>query len=598
MSQVTFKNISFSSHKPPEFVEEKNSDWVKFGKKNDYPDYLVDLFNKSAVHNAIITGKVNFICGGGITVDGTGLNTEDRALLQKKVNYVNDYEDIAEFTEKICLDYELFNAMAIEVIWSKDGNSKQLFHVDAGKIRVNKEGTQYAYSPDWTKYNKGNKKDIEAGFKVWDAYDPEKKTGSQLYYCMDYRPNMEHYPLPEYIGAVGWVELDFEISNYHYNNVKNGFVGGTIINFNNGMPSDELASEIERAFKKKFTGTDNAGGVMLNFTEEGANPATVTPLQPNNLDKQFEQLLDQTQSSIFIGHKITSPMIFGVKTEGQLGGRTEMVEAFELFNNTYVSFRQKKIEKALNYLMELNDRIQLMSVEPVSERLSEQVLTQILTTDELREKAGYKPIGGGSQEFKADLDNVLLEELSKRGRPADEFEFLSSRPLKFVETDNGYEPEFNEEDFRMSFALDITLTDLDKSILQLLGDNPKLSAEELAKALDADLKTVSDRLNRLAENGAIDVAEGEEGIERNVTEDGAEEINQDPPEVEYQVVYRYLTRPDAKPVKTQSRDFCRRLLALNRVYTRDEIDSLKSFTDWGKKGEFGSAWTRRGGGGR
>jgi hypothetical protein len=46
-------------------------------------------------------------------------------------------------------------------------------------------------------------------------------------------------------------------------------------------------------------------------------------------------------------------MLFGVKSEGQLGGRTEMVDAFELFQNTYINVRQTMLEEVINNFAEL-----------------------------------------------------------------------------------------------------------------------------------------------------------------------------------------------------------------------------------------------------
>ena len=174
-----------------------------------------------------------------------------------------------------------------------------------------------------------------------------------------------------------------------------------------------------------------------------------------------------------------------------------MVEAFELFNNTYVKTRQDIYEKIFNYLLETGERLQLMTVEPITERLSEQALLQIMTTDELREKAGLKPLNqGGNEQFKSDIDNLILEELSKVGRSAENMEFLASRPLKYGEDE---EPVFNEDEFRMSFALEGELTDLERQILGMLKDNPKLSATELADATGTDLETVDRALDRLAD---------------------------------------------------------------------------------------------------
>ena len=62
--------VKLSTYVLPHFREKKvnSQDWIDFGANNLFPLYLVDLYNESAVHNAIITGKVNYIVGRGLTI--------------------------------------------------------------------------------------------------------------------------------------------------------------------------------------------------------------------------------------------------------------------------------------------------------------------------------------------------------------------------------------------------------------------------------------------------------------------------------------------------------------------------------------------------
>ena len=62
----TYKREKFADSKVPEFKHDIGSDWVKYGDRNDYVDYLLMLYNKSAKHNAIINGKCVYIYGNGL----------------------------------------------------------------------------------------------------------------------------------------------------------------------------------------------------------------------------------------------------------------------------------------------------------------------------------------------------------------------------------------------------------------------------------------------------------------------------------------------------------------------------------------------------
>jgi hypothetical protein len=379
-------------HKVPVMLENRSGKYITYGFANEYPYYLLDNYRRSSKHNAIVNGKVNYIMGGGWQA-GDNLTVEQEARFIKFFDGLSSTEDLNDITEKLVLDLELFNGFAVAVTWSKLGTIAKMEHVPFEKIRVDKEEKMFQVA-DW--YND----DMMQLFpKVGDiekipAFDPENRLGKQLFYYRVYAAGVKHYPLPEYIGGNAWIEADVQVANFHNNNLRNNFWGGYLINFNNGIPTPEEQGDIERQIKRKFSGTDNAGRFVVTFNDEAANAPTLEPLTPSDMDKQFEVLNKSIQQEIFIAHRVTNPALFGVKTEGQLGGRTELVEAYELFKATYVNDRVRKVERMINYLGSFNgvEGMELIPVEPITERLSEQALLQIMTQDELREKAGLQPL--------------------------------------------------------------------------------------------------------------------------------------------------------------------------------------------------------------
>jgi hypothetical protein len=373
-------------------LENRSGKYITYGFANEYPYYLLDNYRRSSKHNAIVNGKVNYIMGGGWQA-GDDLTVEQQARFIKFFDGMSSTEDLNDITEKLVLDLELFNGFAVAVTWSKLGTIAKMEHVPFEKIRVDKEEKMFQVA-DW--YND----DMMQLFpKVGDiekipAFDPENRLGKQLFYYRVYAAGVKHYPLPEYIGGNAWIEADVQVANFHNNNLRNNFWGGYLINFNNGIPTPEEQGDIERQIKRKFSGTDNAGRFVVTFNDDAANAPTLEPLTPSDMDKQFEVLNKSIQQEIFIAHRVTNPSLFGVKTEGQLGGRTELVEAYELFKATYVNDRVRKVERMINYLGSFNgvEGMELIPVEPITERLSEQALLQIMTQDELREKAGLQPL--------------------------------------------------------------------------------------------------------------------------------------------------------------------------------------------------------------
>ena len=375
-------------HKVPVMLENKAGKYITYGALNEYPYYLLDNYRRSSKHNAIVNGKVNYIVGGGWQ-PGEKMTVEQQARYAKFFDGLSEHDDLNDITEKLVLDLELFNGFAVAVTWNKMGTIAKMEHIPFEKIRVDKEERMFQVA-DW--YDDAM---VQLYPKIGDvekipAFDADNRIGKQLFYYRVYAAGVKSYPLPEYMGGLAWIEADVQVANFHNNNLRNNFWGGYLINFNNGIPTPEEQGDIERQIKRKFSGTDNAGRFVVTFNDDVSKAPTLEPLTPSDMDKQFEILNKAIQSEIFISHRVVNPMLFGVKTEGQLGGRQELVEAYELFKATYVNDRVRKVERMINYLGSFNgvEGMELIPVEPITERLSEQALLTIMTPEELREKAG------------------------------------------------------------------------------------------------------------------------------------------------------------------------------------------------------------------
>ena len=379
-------------HKVPVMLENKAGKYITYGAFNEYPYYLLDNYRRSSKHNAIVNGKVNYIMGGGWQA-GDDLTVEQQARFNKFFDGLSSTEDLNDITEKLVLDLEIFNGFAVCVHWNKMGTIAKMEHIPFEKIRVDKEERMFQVA-EW--YNDDM---VQLFPKIGDvekipAFDPDNRIGKQLFYYRVYAAGVKSYPLPEYMGGLAWIEADVQVANFHNNNLRNNFWGGYLINFNNGIPTPEEQGDIERQIKRKFSGTDNAGRFVVTFNDDVSKAPTLEPLTPSDMDKQFEILNKAIQQEIFISHRVVNPMLFGVKTEGQLGGRQELVEAYELFKATYINDRVRKVERMINYLGSFNgvEGMELIPVEPITERLSEQALLTIMTPEELREKAGLPPL--------------------------------------------------------------------------------------------------------------------------------------------------------------------------------------------------------------
>lgn len=621
--------INFSEYSQPKFVEKKNQEWVSYGADNRYPAHLLSLLNTSAKHNAIVNGKANFIAGKGIVFE----DDTKQYLVDESIN--RNGETINDILDKVALDIETFGGCYLEVIYNPFGSATSLYHIDYNKVRSNVDNTYFYISDQWDSKQKPD--DIEG----IAAFDENNKSGKQIIYIKEYRPGVDTYTLPTYQGAMNYIELDVAVSEFHLNAIHNGMMPSKLISFNNGTPTEEEQRTIERRMRDKFAGEANAGKFIINFNNDPAKAPTVLDLSASDLDKQFDLLNKTIQQEIFSGHRITSASLFGIATEGALGARNEMRTAYEIFQNTYVNGKQQFIERWFSYILPLfgiNDEFHIQPTEPLGFEFSEAIIAANMTQDEIREKLGLPmivqkletsqqdvinginslsplvankvlesmtaneiraligltPKAEGqdigtpttAQSFSAQDDDFAIEVFSEFGTAKSEFQVLKSRRVQF---DDNFEP-MQHQDFA---DVDILITEVQSGILDLIEKNALVSANEIANALKVDAQMVSGAIANLESNGLLVSSEinknGATIISRELTEAGKVQKKARKPLAEISIRYSYEVSPGlGDAIIDTTRDFCRRLIQLDRIYSRKEIEQISQRLGY-------SVWQRRGG---
>ena len=356
----------------------RTKNWVEWGQDNLYPNYLISLSNKSSMHSSILKQKAMLIGGGGWAK--TNLSPEAQLFLK---NVYND-DDLDELLFKISMDIELYGGFFLNLIWSKDREKiAEINYIDPSKVRIQ--------TPDPSdKYPHQENYWISDGWENVQKYPPvlypgfstvNKKKRSQILYVKEYRPGTEWYARPEYESGIRWIELEWEIGNFHLNNVKNGFHPSMHINFPIGQPSNEEAVEIIRRLKNQYQGSDMAGNVLVTFSDTKDTAATFDPIQLNASDERFIMLNEQVESGILKAHRVTNPSLFGIETPGALGSRNEMLESLEIFLTQYVEPKQRLIEKIFNWLRRINgikDGLYINNYEPQFSKITTN-LTDVLS---------------------------------------------------------------------------------------------------------------------------------------------------------------------------------------------------------------------------
>lgn len=570
--------LKFAVTPLPENKQLQGKDYVSWGKKNNFPDYLIDLYLKSARHNAIVNAKVDYIYGGGLTYDKKTINPVNEALSIAFINFFEQKKNCIKFI----LDGELFNGVCFEIIWNKKLTKPvEINYIPFNKIRANEDESLYFYSNDWSKVNQSEK---ETGYKIFKPFNSEKPEQSQLYVYQNKAPKKSGepnvYPTPSYIGAMIAIETDIAVSNFDNSNLKSGFSAGTIINFNNGEPpTPEAKRDIESKVKERTTSADEAGNVIVSFNNGKDKETTVTTIAPSDLDKQNIEVDKRVEQRIFTAHKITNPALFGVRQDGTLSGDNNLGKDYELFQSIYVDGRQKWHEDVINELARyfgVATKIEFKRVAPVKDEVPSDMIKKVYDAypiDQLADILGLpkpqKPITTQMNKNE-EIDFVF----SKYGRSKDLFDVVKKKEYTF--TNN-----FSKHNFE-------DLTSIEKSILDLLSKDSTLGAPQLAKALKETEKNIILSIDNLANNGYLDI--GNKG-EVSITDSGNEILNTEKIKTEnYEVVFGYDWRAgfDNSDIST-SRDFCKNMLRKNLFYTEKELLSMEN--DLGTNvWEFGGGW--------
>lgn len=329
----------------PVFRENRNGKWIDYGLDNLYPQYLLDVFhNYSNKHKAIINRKVQMTSGMGVEKTSPEIGEWLKNIWSE--------HDIEELIQKCNFDLEIYGGFALNVRWNIDGTTiAALDYLPYQKVRLSPDDDKVLVSKDWSNWRRSECKPEE---RIRFNTKFAQKHPSQVYYYIQDTVGGEYYPLPYYSSTLPWIELDWEVGNFHLSSVRNGFMPGFILNFSTGIPTLEDMEMAYREFEKKYTGSENAGKFILTFSEGQEQKPELIPLNLNDSDDRFILLRDSMRDEIFVGHGVTDPQLFGIRVAGELGGKDQLLESLAIFQSTYIDGRQKQLEKCFTKLMNLS----------------------------------------------------------------------------------------------------------------------------------------------------------------------------------------------------------------------------------------------------
>ena len=396
MSNIRIVNLA--SHTTPQVVEDNRKEWVAYGDDNNYFQFLIDRYNGSATNNAIINGMTELIYGKGLYATDAARKPDEYAMMKSLFSRA--------CMRKVTFDLKAMGQAAFQVIYNKDKTKiVQVEHMPIETLRFEKmnedgEVTGYYYSKDWTKIRK---KGFEPTRIPAFGYG-EKGEGLEIYCIKPYRSGFYYYSPVDYQGGLPYAELEEEVANYHINNIKNGLSPSMLINFNNGVPTEEERELIERRIIQKFSGSSNSGKFILAFNDNKEMAASIEPVQLSDASEQYQFLADEAMRKLMVAHRVTSPMLMGIKDNTGLGNNAdELKTASLLFHNTVVRPIQEMILDAIDDILAVNGaslNVYFKTLQPLE--------LQADITEEEKEELSKVELGDDSRPF---LDDELAHEM-------------------------------------------------------------------------------------------------------------------------------------------------------------------------------------------
>jgi len=335
-----------AAYTAPQILETKNKDWVQYGADNNYFNYLIELYENSTTNNSIINGVSNMIYGRGLSALDASTKTEEYAQMVSLFKK----EDLRRFVK----DFKLLGMAAFQLIY-KNGKIKEVQHFPMETLRAekcNEEGyvEGWYYSNNWQNIKPNEKPERIPAFGYGTGANKK-----EMYVAKPYSAGRYYYSPPDYVGALPYAKLEDEIADYLINDCLNNFSGTKVVNFNNGVPDPEKIENIKSDVLGKLTGS-RGEKVIVAFNQNAESKTTVDDIPLNDAPRHYEYLADECFKKLIVGHRVTSPMLLGIR-EGSdgLGNNAEEIKtATLLFDNIVIKSYQDEIIDCIDAILAIN----------------------------------------------------------------------------------------------------------------------------------------------------------------------------------------------------------------------------------------------------
>ena len=421
-------NLAFARYIKVEEVEKETTrGWVEWGEGNSMPNYLIDLYQSSPVHGSLVNSISFMIAGKGFKSENPASQVEMAKL------------ELDSILGSTALDLKLQGGVYWEVIYSMDHTRiVKVNHLPYENVRLaisdsEDEVVGVWYSRDWMDIRKQKNKP-----EYVPLFNPEDPSPRQVLFFHLHSVGSMYYPRPDYISSKDWIELTRHISEYHVNNILNGFFPSFHINFANGEPSPEAQRMISREIERNLSGTHNAGKFLITFTKNKEEAPNIQAFPITDADKQYEYLSREATSQIIVAHRVTSPLLMGVRTDGNgLGSNTDEIKAaLYVFTKQVIEQFQRIITNAVEEILAFNGVPSKVTIEKNDIIEMQENVTIV---QQSAEKKKLIHADAEQQDFTDEQGKVFIEQLKEKAEYiSDEWELLSEEDVTDVDAESEF----------------------------------------------------------------------------------------------------------------------------------------------------------------
>lgn len=401
------------------------------------PYTFLELSESCSIFQSCVEQIAEDVVGNGYTLEldeGQEENAETKAeyeRIKKLLDHANPKETLREVLNKAIVDYGTVGWFGIEVVDSKDTNTKEveiaeLYHLPAHTLRVHKDEGKYCQLRNdkkmWFKDIMSEDDIDEKSGEEISGEDSDNKANSLIFFKRYYAKST-YYGVPNIITALGSVIGLLGIRDYNLAFFENYGVPVALITCE-GDWEEGSAKKIRDWLDDEVRGSSNAHKTMVFETPEGTK-FTYVPLAVEQKEGSFKVYQQGLKDDILIAYRMPGERI-GVKIVGPLGGNIA-TEATKIYAESVVEPLQTKfqnlinmvvLEKGLNcqYYKYKFNKLDTRDIKALTERCNTLLEHGAMTPNQIRKEMnlGQRYDGGDSYYMKTGMLEIGEEQIQKQ----------------------------------------------------------------------------------------------------------------------------------------------------------------------------------------